>query len=56
MHAGQFRRLGEVLRHYNNAPHAAVGHSELHPLHLAHRQLDALAAFLKTLESRTRSP
>jgi cytochrome c peroxidase len=29
MHAGQFATLEEVLHHYNNAPEAPVGHSEL---------------------------
>jgi cytochrome c peroxidase len=56
MHAGQFQTLREVLRHYNRAPRAALGHSELHPLRLTDRQLEALQTFLQTLESRTRSP
>jgi cytochrome c peroxidase len=55
LHGGQFRTLAEVLRHYNRAP-AAVGHSELHPLHLGEPQLEALRAFLKALESETGSP
>jgi cytochrome c peroxidase len=54
MHAGQFATLADVLRHYNRAPRAVVGHSELHPLHLGDRQLEALAAFLRTLESPVR--
>jgi cytochrome c peroxidase len=29
MHAGQFATLEQVVRHYVEAPHAAVGHSEL---------------------------
>ena len=56
MHAGQFATLDEVLRHYNRAPHAVVGHSELHPLHLADSQLRAIGAFLATLESPVRTP
>jgi cytochrome c peroxidase len=56
MHAGQFRTLAEVLGHYNRAPPATVGHSELHPLHLGEPQLEALRAFLKALESETGSP
>jgi cytochrome c peroxidase len=54
MQAGQFATLEQVLRHYNRAPRAVVGHSELHPLHLADTQLHALAAFLRTLESPVR--
>ena len=37
MHAGQLATLGAVLRHYNRARPAAVGHSELHPLELSER-------------------
>ncbi|MEO8307828.1 MAG: cytochrome c peroxidase [Pseudomonadota bacterium] len=33
MHAGQFASLDAVVLHYVNAPHAAVGHSELTHLH-----------------------
>ena len=32
MHAGQFGTLREVLDHYNRAPDAPAGHSELKPL------------------------
>jgi cytochrome c peroxidase len=56
MHAGQFRTLDEVLRHYRSAPEARVGRSELHPLHLDDERLDALRAFLGTLESPVRAP
>jgi cytochrome c peroxidase len=56
MHAGLFASLAEVLRHYNRAPRAAVGHSELHPLGLADGQLRAIEAFLGTLESPVRAP
>jgi cytochrome c peroxidase len=34
MHAGQFATLEEVLHHYNTAPEAPGGHSELEPLNL----------------------
>jgi cytochrome c peroxidase len=40
MDAGQFATLAEVLDHYNRAPAAATGHSELQP---------QLEAFLRTL-------
>jgi cytochrome c peroxidase len=51
MHAGQLRTLDNVLEHYNSAPRAVVGRSELHPLGLSRDDLDSLAAFLRTLSS-----
>jgi len=51
MHAGQFATLEEVLNHYNTAPAAPAGHSELEPLNLSHQQLEQIIAFLKTLDS-----
>ncbi|MFM9888778.1 MAG: cytochrome-c peroxidase [Burkholderiales bacterium] len=39
MHAGQFATLEQVVRHYVQAPHAAVGHSEL-----THRHASRTAA------------
>ena len=53
MHAGQLATLGAVLRHYDGAPRAAVGRSELRPLGFGAAQLKALGAFLSTLESKT---
>jgi len=49
MHAGQFATLKEVLDHYNRAPAAPAGHSELKPLGLTPRELRQLEAFLRTL-------
>ena len=49
MHAGQFATLRDVLAHYNQAPAAAIGKTELKPLALSDRQLSDLEAFLKTL-------
>lgn len=49
MHAGQFNTLHSVLEHYNVAPAAPAGHSELEPLELSERELDQLLAFLHTL-------
>ncbi len=49
MHAGQFDSIEEVLSHYNNAPHAPNGHSELDVLNLSEAQLQQIIAFLKTL-------
>ena len=51
MHAGQFATLEEVLHHYNTAPHAPAGHSELEPLNLNENQIAQIIAFLKTLDS-----
>jgi cytochrome c peroxidase len=50
MHAGQIATLGEVLIHYNTAPEASDGHSELTPLNLSTTELAALEAFLGALE------
>jgi cytochrome c peroxidase len=51
MHAGQFASLEQVLNHYNTAPAAPAGHSELEPLHLTQKQIEQIIAFLKTLNS-----
>jgi cytochrome c peroxidase len=50
MHAGQIATLGEVLIHYNTAPAAPDGHSELTPLNLNTTELAALEAFLVSLD------
>jgi cytochrome c peroxidase len=39
MHAGQFETLREVLDHYNQAPEAPIGHSELEVLNLSDQDL-----------------
>ncbi len=49
MHAGQFATLAAVVEHYNAAPAAPDGHSELEPLAMSEAELDALVAFLGTL-------
>jgi cytochrome c peroxidase len=51
MHAGQFATLEDVLHHYNSAPEAPAGHSELEPLNLSEEQLGQIIAFLKTLSA-----
>ncbi len=51
MHAGQFTSLEQVLNHYNTAPEAPAGHSELEPLNLDEEQIAQIIAFLKTLDS-----
>lgn len=52
MHAGQFATLEQVLAHYNSAPPAPAGHSELEPLHLSATELNQLLAFLAALSER----
>ena len=49
MDAGQFATLAEVLDHYNRAPGAPAGHTELEPLRLNRDELRQLEAFLRTL-------
>lgn len=49
MHAGQFATLTQVLDHYNRAPAAPAGHTELRPLGLNRAELDQLEAFLRAL-------
>jgi cytochrome c peroxidase len=49
MNAGQFATLGEVLSHYNRAPAAPAGHTELKPLRLRPAELRQLESFLRTL-------
>jgi len=49
MHKGQIASLADVLRHYNDAPRAMIGHNEAKPLGLNKRELRQLEAFLNTL-------
>jgi cytochrome c peroxidase len=51
MDAGQFATLEQVLHHYNTAPEAPAGHSELKPLKLSEDQIGQIIAFLKTLSA-----
>jgi cytochrome c peroxidase len=53
MHAGQFASLAETLRHYNRAPAAPAGHTELTPLRLSARELGQIEAFLRSLSGGT---
>ncbi len=50
MHAGQFITLGEVLIHYNVAPAAPAGESELEPLGLSAEEMMQVIAFLRALD------
>jgi cytochrome c peroxidase len=56
MHAGQLASIGDVLAHYNAAPKAPAGKSELKPLRLPSAELRQVEAFLKTLASPVRMP
>jgi cytochrome c peroxidase len=51
MDAGQFSTLEEVLNHYNTAPAAPIGQSELEPLKLNNNQIAQMIAFIKTLSA-----
>jgi cytochrome c peroxidase len=53
MHAGQMSTLSDVLDHYNRAPVAPAGHSEVQPLHFSHQELRQLEAFLRSLSGGT---
>jgi cytochrome c peroxidase len=50
-HAGQVTTLAAVLDHYNRAPMAETGASELEPLGLSQAELKDLKEFLLTLDS-----
>ena len=56
MHAGQIATLTEVLRHYNHAPPAPIGHTELQPLGLTAAELAQLEAFLRSLSGPLNVP
>ncbi len=56
MHAGQFDSLKRVLEHYNQAPAAPLGHSELKPLELTDEELEQLIAFLHALSGPLNVP
>ena len=54
MHAGQLGTLAEVIDHYNRAPKAPQGHSELEPLRLNAQERRQIEAFLRSLSGGTR--
>ncbi len=51
MHAGQFATLEEVIDHYDRAPAASVGQTEIRPLKLSAREKAQLVAFLRSLSA-----
>ncbi len=56
MHAGQFYTLADVVSHYNNAPKAVVGTSQLKSLKLSQLEQQQLVAFLETLSAPVNAP
>jgi len=56
MHAGQFATLADVLDHYNRAPAAPSGTTELKPLGLNRTELQQLEAFLRSLSGGLSAP
>ncbi len=56
MHNGIFPDLEAVMRHYNHAPPAFPGHSDLVPLAFTEGQSEAVIAFLLTLSAPPDAP
>jgi cytochrome c peroxidase len=56
MHAGQLATLTDVIAHYDRAPAAPMGHSELKPLRLSANERRQLEAFLRTLSGPAVAP
>ena len=52
MHAGQFASLERVVDHYDRAPRAPAGQSEIRPLGLSTKERRQIVAFLRTLDER----
>jgi cytochrome c peroxidase len=50
MHAGQLATLAAVIDHYDRAPKAPFGHSELKPLKLSAQERRQIEAVLRTLK------
>jgi cytochrome c peroxidase len=56
MHAGQYATLKDVLDHYNRAPAAPAGRTELKPLKLSREERGQIEAFLRTLSGGIAAP
>jgi cytochrome c peroxidase len=56
MHAGQIATLGDVIEHYDRAPAAPAGHTELNRLKLSKRERGQLEAYLRALSGGTNAP
>jgi cytochrome c peroxidase len=51
MHAGQIGTLAEAIAHYDRAPRAPAGSTELRPLRLSAKERAQLEAYLRTLDA-----
>jgi cytochrome c peroxidase len=51
MHAGQLATLEAVVEHYDRAPEAPAGHTELRPLHLTAEERRQIVRFLGALSA-----
>jgi cytochrome c peroxidase len=56
MHAGQIPTLAAAVQHYNAAPRAPFGHTELKPLRLSPTEQRQIEAFLRTLSGPLSAP
>ena len=56
MHAGQVSTLEDAVAHYDRAPAAPFGHSELRPLALSAKERQQIVAFLRTLSGPLAAP
>lgn len=56
MHNAWYTNLPEILDHYNRAPAAMIGKTELRPLGLNEKELRDLEAFLLTLTAPVNAP
>jgi cytochrome c peroxidase len=56
MHAGQIATLAGAIDHYDRAPKAPFGHTELKPLRLSGSERLQLESFLRTLSSPLAAP
>jgi cytochrome c peroxidase len=56
MHAGQVATLADAIAHYDRAPKAPAGHTELRRLRLSARERAQLEAYLRTLSGGTDAP
>ena len=56
MHAGQIATLRDVITHYDRAPAAPAGHSELQRLRLSAKERAQLEAFLHALSAPPAAP
>lgn len=56
MHQGQINTLVDVMHHYNDAPPAPLGDSDIVPLNLTDEQLYELETFVRSLSASPASP